>query len=1160
MFSTKNIYMRNLTKTLSLLASILLVSSVNAQSIPDSANGVIYRGVENSIARGILDGNLIQTNFRNHGELSRWDDFPWGVWPRDIGGRHIDGVGVLVVGKVLGNRTSAEVAPFFTATTDTILNPLSINYRQAGLRQSPRTGDIYGWLPLPGFNNRDRLNDLLQAEPVPALSNDNTSWPEFWPDRLGEQDPGWPGTWNGRDGRFASADLESFYVMDDFSDLEYAFGIEEAGPHSEFGVYHPSDVDSTIGGLAMQMQVRIFQWANVLAEDTAFLIYRITNKGDYKQDSLYFAQIVDYGLGFEEADDNANFDPLLDVVYGWDRDGIGEPTRDGQTRYSLGYTGFAFLESPANDLNLIDDDSDGIVDESRFDNNYLVLSSQAEIDAYVDANYNRDDFAEFYEEAIEDRPAYEAGLWYTTDENLDWIGFGDDNNNGIWDEGEVLNNDVGRDGLGNFDFGYPGPDEGEGDGIPTDGEPNYNQIDVDESDQIGLTGFDLGTRPEYESGDNLRDDTWLWSKIEENLFDDPDQPPLVSPLADEEPFILFVSGVVELANEESTERSTDFFSTAWIFGDDEQDFFKNRRTVQRIYNADYNFAQPPLTPNLTAVASDNRVVLSWDDIALQSYDRFIGDDPSTPDVNEGFDFEGFKLYRSTNNIFNDVRTISDVNGTPVFYEPIAQWDLDNDISGSVPVLEGDAVYNLGSNTGLAFSYIDNDVINGKTYYYAINSYDRGIEGDGDTPGIDPQESPFRITVNTQGLVSGTSPNTAAVVPTTPPAGFISGGSSSDLSSVTTGIGTGSALVNIINEDLLIDEHIYEIQFTDSAAPPEFGDARYTESYSLVLKTASGDSILIDTTSFSTTTKVIDGFTVDMNNSVPADLDLTRTGYRSNAGTENEMYSQDPNDLDGISTDWELFILPLLGGESEGFGKTDSDFELLFVDPADSVYTPPRLFGSDFERADMPVFARNVTKGVPAELFLLDTDESESLTPGDQLVLAEETNSNVYTYRYTITIDPDGNDAPDPGEIIYVSNTREFRSGDTFLFSVQKGSVSDSLATAELKDIYVAPDPYVGTASWERRSASIGRGERRVEFFNLPRLCTIRIFNIRGELIKTIEHEGAFNDGSAGWDLLSDNNEDVAYGVYFYHVEGRFEHEDGSITKIGEFTGKFAIIK
>ena len=50
----------------------LLVSPANAQrEIPDD-----YRGSQSWVARGILDGNLIETNFRNHGELSRWDDLP----------------------------------------------------------------------------------------------------------------------------------------------------------------------------------------------------------------------------------------------------------------------------------------------------------------------------------------------------------------------------------------------------------------------------------------------------------------------------------------------------------------------------------------------------------------------------------------------------------------------------------------------------------------------------------------------------------------------------------------------------------------------------------------------------------------------------------------------------------------------------------------------------------------------------------------------------------------------------------------------------------------------------------------------------------------------------------------------------------------------------
>ena len=50
-----------------------------------------------------------------------------------------------------------------------------------------------------------------------------------------------------------------------------------------------------------------------------------------------------------------------------------------------------------------------------------------------------------------------------------------------------------------------------------------------------------------------------------------------------------------------------------------KDFFKNRRTVQSIYNADYQFAQPPFTPTLTAVPGDERVVLSWDTLAIASF-------------------------------------------------------------------------------------------------------------------------------------------------------------------------------------------------------------------------------------------------------------------------------------------------------------------------------------------------------------------------------------------------------------------------------------------------------------------------------------------------------------------------------------------------------------
>ncbi|MDX1741371.1 MAG: hypothetical protein R3178_08770, partial [Rhodothermales bacterium] len=182
-----------------LFAALAMPQNLFAQNGSTSQVPPGYRGEEGMIARGILDGNLIETNFRNHGELSRWNDNPWGVWPRGIGGRHLDGVGVIVGGRVPGER---EKWPTYGGAPDTMINPVILTYRDAGKRTNPATGELWGWLPLPGFHNPQRINNLGQREPTPALSDDETSWPEFWPDRLNNpDDPGWAGQWNGFFGR-----------------------------------------------------------------------------------------------------------------------------------------------------------------------------------------------------------------------------------------------------------------------------------------------------------------------------------------------------------------------------------------------------------------------------------------------------------------------------------------------------------------------------------------------------------------------------------------------------------------------------------------------------------------------------------------------------------------------------------------------------------------------------------------------------------------------------------------------------------------------------------------------------------------------------------------------------------------------------------------------
>lgn len=1114
-----------------LVASVLVLwSTSDAQTsknlIPDS-----YRGSNTWVARGIMDGNLIETNFRNHGELSRWSDIPWGVWPRGIGGRHIDGIAIVVAGQVTGERV--KYPQFYPGSfRDTTLNPVILNYRDAG-RLVGADGAVWGWTPLNDFHNPLRFDPVTGSRtPNPAMSNDPTTWPTIWPDRLDEEASGWPNSWNGMFGRgVKNADLESFYVMDDYRDRAYHIDTTKTPnvPFSKFGVYYSDPSDSTKGGLGLQVKTRLLQWSNVLAEDAMFLLYTITNRGGTSHDRLYFTQLIDYGLGNEEGDENAAFDPIQDVVYGWDQDGIGQRQTGGT--YKLGYVGMAFLESPANATNSTDDDEDGIRDEDRFTGPGTLVTGAANIESNATALYDMTLFEAKYG-PLEERPAYQAGRWWTADENMDWVGFSDLNNNGTWDPGELVNNDTGVDGLGPFDVGYPGRDQGEADGIPQNGEPNYNLLDVDESDQIGLRGFELGTRPFYENGENLRlnGDTWIWDRIKLSIFELGVKPAQF--VADVEPFALFVSGPVRL-----NPGATDFFSTAWIFGADEIDFFKNRRTVQNIYNSDYNFAQPPITPRLTAVAGDGEVILTWDTLSIRSFDRFLQD----------FDFEGYKLYKGTDPLFTDAKQITNADGTPIFYKPIAQYDLVNGIKGSRTVLGGDAVYNVGSDNGLAFLYVDKNVTNGKTYYYAISAYDRGIQPESGDP-IDPQETTFRVSVDQSGKVIATTPNAAVVVPRPKAAGYTQGGTTQQLDKVTSGLGTGSIKVNLLVAELADFTAQYRLTFFDTLV--SFNDTYMTSAFRL--DNRGTNETVIGNRPLTAITPMQQGFVIEIKNATLALNDL-KTGWIIRKGTASELFDKDPTKLDGFTSNWVGAVTESTSG---AFVKSSDDFALVWVNPADSAYTPPRILGmTNSLRVPFPVYALNTTKNVKVDYVLIDNDVSGTLNSGDTFMIYENdpvTKLRKFRYHVIFTAKtPAASVAPAAGNRFEINHNKPFKGGDYFDFSLEPPRIDTVAARLALKDIKVVPNPYLAASVYEQRSQIVGRGERRIQFINLPATCTIRVFNLRGELLQTLSHQGGIENGSRFWDLKTRENQDLAYGVYIFHVEA---------PGIGRHIGKFAVIK
>jgi len=383
-----------------------------------------------------------------------------------------------------------------------------------------------------------------------------------------------------------NADLETLFVVDDAQDKEFNY------------LPIPSEPDR--GGLGTLIKVRALQWSQVLAEDIVFILYQLFNISAFdlgvvpsgEEPKVFLGALFDYGIGGigDSSDDSAFFDRFLDITWGFDTDNTGN------TGFSpTAFAGFAYLDSPGNPFNGQDDDEDGFVDDSRESGPGEKIEGEAEVLLYVQSNYNVDNLEKFFGLELEEFPAVKAGVIWTGDEDLDWVAFSDFNGNGVWDAAdEPLNNDVGADGISNLDPGYPGPDFGEGDGMPTAGEANFDATDVDESDQLGLTGvriFVTGQLGPFS-------DPEIWDIFSGKSF--------VTSIQNSQASLFYSSGGFPLPK--GTNQS---FSIAMVFGQNLDDLLRNKQTVQGIFNANFNFAKPPLKPIVTAVPGDGRVTLYW---------------------------------------------------------------------------------------------------------------------------------------------------------------------------------------------------------------------------------------------------------------------------------------------------------------------------------------------------------------------------------------------------------------------------------------------------------------------------------------------------------------------------------------------------------------------
>lgn len=992
-----------------------------------------------------------------------------------------------------------------------------------GVPNTHDSGEGDGKLQAVEDFNANGVLDLSMINQVEwfAMSHRKETWPADWPPQsyagdwripgVNDHDLGpCAGKWNGEYGYYIRADQESYYIMDDHENDEF-----EYYPENLPGTDQPDTRPWPDGrrGLGVSVKVRNYQWNARLAEDILLSLYDVTNYGR-RIDKSVIGMYCDIDIGGHGAD-IAQFDKIDDITYVWD----GKETWRYAHEPPTGYFGYAFLESPGLPSDGLDNDEDGMVDESQYDK----IDNDKDWKPWQDSNSD--------------------GQWNNEDINYNGIlDPGEDSNaNGILDW-EPVHADVGSDGIGPDQDDWPGPDSDgtECNGVPDWGEPNFDYTDNDESDQVGLTSWYL------KSVDSrMGDDEAFWHiELRPGTFET--QPGYEGDMA-----FTYGCGYVPL---ESGKEGTQRYAIACLFGNDFDDILRNKRTMQKIYDSDYNFTKPPRKPNLAAMPGDGRVVLVWDNRAELSKDPIYG-----------VDFEGYKIYKSTDPAFSDIKTICDAFNNPLLYAPVAQFDLIDGLVGPHPITLGreggsqsdlGIAMDMGSDTGLKHFWVDTTVTNGRTYYYAVVAYDRGYDVDfyerglSDRPNllsISPTECSFTIQTDEIGRTISFDQNCVAAIPQEKAAGYVTPTPIAGVEHIS-GYGSGRIDLKVVIPTAVQSGHTYQLSFTDdgSLQPLNGVDENHytglTRGLRFIDRTDS-DTLLTSDMDFSSAAladEIFEGLALEITNS--NEVALTRAEWlNSSTNLQATMNSAGGK---AVPRDYEVRILDV-GADTSMGNMAVTNFQIWDVtDPSH----PFRVR-----------YRTTLNRNEPDSL-------KSKLSAGDDLwIYIKRSVSGTGEVSYTqrawhlfVVMPPDApagtqQIVPQKGAVLRLTTNKPFDRRDVFEFTMTGNEVNAQVARTELADICVVPNPYIATSTLERKiiNRDIGRGDRRIDFVHLPARCTINIYTVSGRLVRTIQHNADIDKGREIWDLRTKDGLEIASGYYFYYVDA---------PGIGGKKGKFAVIK
>ncbi|MBN2011113.1 hypothetical protein JW960_17325 [candidate division KSB1 bacterium] len=609
-----------------------------------------------------------------------------------------------------------------------------------------------------------------------------------------------------------------------------------------------------------------------------------------------------------------------------------------------------------------------------------------------------------------------------------------------------------------------------------------------------------------------------------------------------------MTGPVTLAQGETVNSSI-----AVIMGDagtvpnapDTTDLMQNMRLVQQMYARDYQGSGPPRTPHVSAAVGDKSVRLVWDAAAEKSVDVLTG----------ARDFEGYKIYRSTDLGKTWSTPITNFFGSVIGYKPIKIFDLIDGIKGQDPAFN----QSLGEDVGLQHSYIDSNLINGVEYWYCVTAYDKGNQNP------DSLEQSYQSPLGRSTMQS----HTVSVVPgvvaqNVKPPSFSPAIDTDGALAPIGGLCQGIVKVDIVQPDDITGDD-YEITFTDSALSINGSDTSYTWGFNLDRISAStGDKTrLLDGHEFSDVSgdnlPIIDGFRLTM--------------YNSPSGIEYMGWSKVNGDT--CTFDWytekRTTNFQEVGEVITGY----ADYKIVVVDSteATNVLLTDGVFGHvEHSHISIPIKAYDITNPEEPrdisqymEVFDLRVQFPTSellgplgwdLTPGVAGynptpaiwwpdILAVYTDADTGKAHIWIKTQNGPADATPPsiGDEFTIRTYKPFRKEISYRFSTTPTTRAGK-ESIDLDEIRVVPDPYIVSNVME--TSQFGK---KLMFNHLPNECKIAIYTVAGDHIRTIEHLD--NTGYEYWDMRSYNDQFIAYGLYVYVV---------SVPDGRKKVGKFLVIK